>query len=146
MGTGSLRPSELENLKKFKPWIQTYGESIYGTEGGPYISGQWGGSCTKGNTLYLHIFQWTDGTLQLPPLSRKVLSCEELGGEKIDFKQSDSELRLKLEKGKIRSLHSVVKLTLADGPELALIKVEGAAVNQQHGTLVNPMAATAAGK
>jgi len=145
MATGSLRPSELENLRKFKPWIETYGESICGTEGGPYISGQWGGSCTKGNALYLHVFQWQDGTLQLPPLPLKVLSCEELGGEEVGFEQGDSELRLTLKKGKTRSLHSVVKLTLADGPEVALIPVEGAAEKQQHGTLVNPMAATTAG-
>jgi alpha-L-fucosidase len=146
MATGSLRPSELENLEAFKPWIETYGESIYGTEGGPYISGQWGGSCTKENSLYLHVFQWQVGTLKLPPLPRKVLRCEELGGENVGFTQSDSELRIKLEKGKIRSLHSVVKLTLADGPKVALIQVEGAAGNKQHGTLVNPMAATPSAK
>ncbi len=140
MSSGSLRPSELENLKAFKPWIETYGESIYGTEGGPYISGQWGGSCTKGNALYLHVFQWSDGTLQLPPLPRKVLRCEELGGEEVGFAQNDSELLLTLEQGKTRSLHSVVKLTLADGPKVALINVSGAALKKQHDTLVNPMA------
>jgi alpha-L-fucosidase len=140
MSDGALRPSELENLKAFKPWIETYGESIYGTEGGPYISGQWGGSCTKGNVLYLHVFQWQEGTLALPPFPRKVLRCEELGGEKVHFTQNGSELRLELEGGKTRRLHSVVKLTLADGPEAGLIEVETAAPIQQHGTLVNPMA------
>jgi len=139
MSNGSLRPSELENLKKFKPWMETYGESIYGTEGGPYISGQWGGSCTKGNTIYLHVFQWQDGTLQLPPLPRKVLQCEELGGEKVGFTQSGSELLITLENGKTRSLHSVVKLTLADGPDVSLIQVEGAMLKKQYGTLVNQM-------
>jgi alpha-L-fucosidase len=146
MASGNLRPSELENLKTFRPWIATYGESIYGTEGGPYISGQWGGSCTKGNALYLHVFRWKNGMLKLPPLPRKVLGCEELGGESIGFEQDDSGLLIKLEDGKERALHSVVKLTLADGPEMALIKVEGTAPKQQHGTLVNPMAATTPGK
>ena len=141
MASGSLRPSEMENLKAFRPWIETYGESIYGTEGGPYISGQWGGSCTKGNALYLHVFKWTDGMLKLPPLPRKVLACEELGGEEVVFEQNDAGLLLKLEQGKTRSLHSVVKLTLAAGPEVALIKVEGGKGKQQHGSLVNPMAA-----
>jgi len=139
MPSGSLRPEELENLKQFKPWMETYGESIYGTEGGPYISGQWGGSCSKGNTIYLHVFQWQDGTLRLPALSRKVLRCDELGGEKVGFSQDASELLIKLKNGKTRSLHSVIKLTLADGPKVALIKVEAAALKKQHGTLVNPM-------
>jgi alpha-L-fucosidase len=141
MANGSIRPSELENLKQFKPWMETYGESIYGTEGGPYISGQWGGSCMKGNTLlYLHVFQWADGTLVLPPLPRNVLHCEELGGESVGFSQDDGSLTLRINGGKKRSLHSVVKLTLEPGAEIALIQVEGGAPKKQYGTLVDPMA------
>jgi hypothetical protein len=43
------------------------------------------------------------------------------------------------------SLHCVVKLTLAEGPQVALIQVEDAVKKQQSGTLVNPMAAMPAG-
>ncbi|MBI9020025.1 MAG: alpha-L-fucosidase [Verrucomicrobia bacterium] len=142
LGDGTLRPSELENLKKFKPWIETYGESIYGTEGGPYISGQWGGSCTKDNTLYLHIFDWGNGTLSLPVLPRTVLQSEELGGETVVVSQTDDALSLRIEGGKKRALHSVVKLQLAPGPDVALIPVDGRILNKQHKTLVNPMATT----
>ena len=123
MSTGALRPEELENLQKFKPWIETYGESIYGTDGGPYISGQWGGSCMKGNTLYLHVFEWTNNKLVLPAFARKVLHCEEPGGEKVIFSQNKQSLTLELKKGKARSLHSVVKLKLEDGPAIPLIEV-----------------------
>lgn len=140
MASGELRPEELENLKQFKPWIETYGESIYGTEGGPYISGQWGGSCTKDNVIYLHIFQWLENELMLPPLPRTILSCEELGGEPVRFKQNSDGVLLRIDSEKTRAVHSVVKLTLAAGPELDLIKVEGGASKKQHGTLVNPMA------
>ncbi|MDF7827127.1 hypothetical protein P4B35_24100, partial [Pontiellaceae bacterium B12227] len=74
-----------------------------------------------------------------PLLSRKVLRCEELGGEAVTCNQSDSGLLIKLRQDKLRGVHSVVKLTLADGPALELIDVEGVAAKQQHGTLVNPM-------
>ncbi|WP_168442716.1 alpha-L-fucosidase [Pontiella desulfatans] len=140
MADGSLRTSEFENLKEFKPWIETYGESIYGTEGGPFISGQWGGSCMKDDTLYLHIFRWENGTLELPALPRTVLTCEELGGETITFLQSDDSLSLRIKDGKKRSLHSVVKLQLEPGLELALMPVEGRAPRKQHGSLVDPLA------
>jgi alpha-L-fucosidase len=140
MSTGELRPEEMDNLKQFKPWIETYGESIYGTEGGPFISGQWGGSCTKDDVVYLHIFQWSEDELALPALPRKVISCEELGGESVAFEQTRDGLTLSIDGGKERSLHSVVKLTLEEGPEIALIEVEGGAPKNQHGTLVNPMA------
>jgi len=139
MASGSLRPEELENLQQFKPWMETYGESIYGTEGGPYISGQWGGSCMKGDTLYLHVFQWDDGHLELPALPRKVLHCEELGGEMVGHSQTDDALMITISGGKKRSLHSVIKLTLAKGPEMALIQVGGGPQKKQHGTRVNPM-------
>jgi alpha-L-fucosidase len=139
MADGSLRPSELDNLKKFKPWMETYGESIYGAEGGPYISGQWGGSCMKGDALYLHVFQWKDGTLELPALPRDVYECEELGGEPVTFSQTDDSLTVRIKGGKQRSLHSVVKLKLKPGTELALIPVENRGPRKQHGSLVDPM-------
>ncbi|MBL7016529.1 MAG: alpha-L-fucosidase [Kiritimatiellales bacterium] len=140
MADGSLRPSELDNLKQFKPWIETYGESLYGTEGGPYVSGQWGGSCMKGDTLYLHVFQWNEGELNLPAMPRTVLQCEELGGETVTFTQTEEALSLRIKGGKERSLHSVIKLQLEPGVELALIPVEGRALRKQHGTLVDPLA------
>jgi alpha-L-fucosidase len=139
MSTGALRPGELENLQKFKPWIKTFGESVYGTEGGPYISGQWGGSCMKGNTLYLHVFEWTDGKLELPALPRKVLQCEELGGEKVTCSQRAGSMILKLDKGKKRGLHSVIKLKLEEGPAIPLIEVNQKANKKQHGALEDPM-------
>jgi hypothetical protein len=40
---------------------------------------------------------------------------------------------------KERTLHHVIKLTLAPGAEIALIPVEGHVAKKQHGTLVNPM-------
>lgn len=139
MADGSIRPSELENLKQFKPWIETYGESIYGTEGGPYIGGQWGGSCTKDDTIYLHIFQWTDGVLKLPALPRKLLHGEALGGEQIDLVQTEDALILQAKNGKQREIHSVVKLTLEPGKAFSLIPIENLQPHEQHGVLENPM-------
>ena len=125
MADGNLRPSELENLEEFEPWIATYGESIYETEGGPYISGKWGGSCMKGDMRYLHVFQWTNGMLELPALPRKLLRIDELGGETVTAVQKDGVLTLTLEGGKQRETHSVVKLQLESDAEIGLLPVEG---------------------
>ena len=119
--------------------MKTYGESIYGTEGGPYISGQWGGACMKGNKLYLHIFQWDDRKLKLPALPREVLHCKELGGENVTFAQTDVALVLILKGGKERRTHSVVKLILGEGPDIPLLPVEEQASTEQRKTRVNPM-------
>jgi alpha-L-fucosidase len=104
--------------------MDTYGESIYGTQGGPYINGQWGGATIVGDALYLHIFHWQEGALTLPALPRKVLSCVELGGETVTCTQSADRLVLELDGEKATDLHSVVKLTLAPGEPIPVIAVE----------------------
>jgi alpha-L-fucosidase len=150
MPSGEVRAEELANLKALKPWMETYGESIYGTRAGPYVSGQWGGACTKDDVVYLHVFQCADDQLSLPTLPREVLHCEALGGEAVSFTQEADALTITLGKSKGRSLrnvfnskkrtlHRVIKLTLAPGADIALIPVEGHVAKKQHGTLVNPM-------
>ena len=143
MSTGAIRPEELINLKAFGPWMDKYGESIYNCVGGPYVNGEWGGATINGDALYLHLFQWGDGELKLPALPRKVLSCRELGGEKVTCTQDADHLVVKLDGHKQIYLHSVVKLTLEPGDDIALIAVEGDLSDiedcAQHEALEDPM-------
>jgi alpha-L-fucosidase len=118
---GTLRPEELAILEAFGPWMDTFGESIYGTRGGPYENGDWGGATMRGNDLYLHVFGWRNGAIRLPPLPRTILRYGELGGEAVSLQQDDSAVTLRLVDGKSRDTHSVVKLVLADGDEIPLI-------------------------
>ena len=124
MPTGALRPEERGILEAFGPWMDTFGESIYETRGGPYINGQWGGATMRGNDLYLHVFEWNRDTLRLPALPREVLDCRELGGEGVTFRQDEDGLVLTLTGGKTRDTHSVAKLVLDEGDEIPLIPVE----------------------
>ncbi|MHC4505958.1 MAG: alpha-L-fucosidase [Planctomycetota bacterium] len=130
--TGALRPEEQGILDAFGPWMETYGESIHGTRGGPYVNGEWGGAVMRGDDLYLHVFEWKDGALKLPALPREVLDCRELGGEGVTFRQDEKGLVLTLAGGKTRDTHSVVKLALAKGDEMPLIPV-GATVEEAIG-------------
>ncbi len=63
-------------------WMKTYGESIYGTRGGPFRNGGWGGSTYKGKLIYLHVSKWNDNRLTLPPLKGNVVKCSVLGNRK----------------------------------------------------------------
>jgi alpha-L-fucosidase len=143
MANGALRPEELGILRAFGPWMETFGESIYGARGGPYINGEWGGSTMRGNDLYLHVFDWKAGTLRLPSLPREVLECRELGGEGVAFRQDGDVLALTLTDEKSRDTHSVVKLALAEGAEIPLIAVDGSMADvmarDQVGALEDPM-------
>lgn len=142
MSNGRLRSEELANLKALKSWMEVYGESIYGTRAGPYVSGKWGGASRKDAIVYLHVFEWDDGELSLPALPRKVLRCEALGGEPVSYTQDATALTIALlerPEGTEPSTHRVIKLTLEPGAEMGLIPVEGQLAKEQYGGLVNPM-------
>ncbi len=71
---GTFPPECVERLRAIGAWMDAYGESIHGTQAGPFSSTPWG-RCTKkilpdGTTrLYLHIFDWpSSGRLEIPGL------------------------------------------------------------------------------
>jgi len=113
--TGRFQPQEIANLQGMGQWLRKYGESIYGTRGGPYHNGGWGGSCHRDRTLYLHVFQWAGDTFQLPPLQAKVLHAAVLTGGVIELEQTAEGLTVVLPASQQDKTDTVVKLEL-DSP------------------------------
>jgi len=111
---GEILPSHAKRYREIGKWLKKYGESVYGTRGGPYIDGSWGGSTHKGNTVYLHLYGDIHGnTLTLPNLPGKITKSEILTGGKVSASQSDDQLTLKFSpEAKSDSPFPVVKLTL----------------------------------
>ncbi|HWK09941.1 MAG TPA: hypothetical protein VNR64_07815, partial [Vicinamibacterales bacterium] len=67
-----------------------YGESIYGTRGGPIGPHPWGVTTRKGNRVYVHVLDASDTSLLLPPLPSAVRSARLLnGGQAVPFKNGD---------------------------------------------------------
>jgi alpha-L-fucosidase len=63
----------VERLKAIGGWMKVNGESIYGTTASSIGSPAWGRSTTKGDTIYLHVFDWpTDGKLSVEKLAKPV--------------------------------------------------------------------------
>jgi len=61
-------------------WLDTNGESVYGTRPGPIQGLDWCRSTVKGDTLYLHAFDWPDGgTITLPHEFRDIRRAYLLG-------------------------------------------------------------------
>ena len=84
MPDGRIEKRQRDRLLEIGLWLQKYGESIYGTRGGPYKPGEIMASTRNGNKVYLHLFAWTEGKLTLPALAeRKVLSASLLRGERL---------------------------------------------------------------
>jgi alpha-L-fucosidase len=73
MGDGNIDPKDVAILKGIGAWWQIYGESIRGTTRTPLPVQTWGESTRKGDTVYLHVFNWpTNGELVVGGLKSDV--------------------------------------------------------------------------
>ena len=73
MGDGKFAPEDVQILDAIGKWWSVNGASIRGTERTPLAPQIWGESTLKGNSLYLHVFQWpSDGHLLVGGLRGEV--------------------------------------------------------------------------
>ena len=80
MGNGEVAPEDVAILDGIGSWWKIHGESIRGTTRTPLPVQPWGESTRKGNTLYLHVFEWPrDGKLVVAGLKTEVQSSRFLG-------------------------------------------------------------------
>lgn len=69
---GCLPAVALQRLEEMGEWLKQYGETIYGTRGGPVAPHDWGVTTQKGNKVYVHILNFKDNALLLPLTGKKV--------------------------------------------------------------------------
>jgi hypothetical protein len=80
MGDGQIDPKDQAILQGIGKWMAVNGASIYGTERTPLAVEPWGESTRKGNTLYLHAFDWpNDGRITVGGLKSSVSRAYLLG-------------------------------------------------------------------
>ena len=113
MGNGRIQPEFVTRLKEVGAWMARNGESIYGTRGGPIAPHAWGTTTRKGNLVYVHVLDWPDAALLLPPLPSAVRSAKLLnGGRAIDFKSGDSGTVLTIPRDAVDPIDTIVVLEL----------------------------------
>jgi len=72
MPNGKIVPENIEMLKQVGIWTKKYGETIYGTNGGPMKPKPWGAMTQKNNKIFVHILDWKDDLLILPTKTGKI--------------------------------------------------------------------------
>jgi alpha-L-fucosidase len=119
MPNGELPPEALARLHDLGQWTDKYGESIYGTRGGPTPAGPWGVTTQKGNKVYVHVLEDNNGpSLALPKLEKHVRSAALLrDGSSIQFAENDFGLLLKLPARQLDEFDQIIVLDLADAPQ-----------------------------
>jgi len=118
MPDGRINPEQAQRYRDMGAWLRKYGDSIYGTTGGPYKpSDWWGVSTRKGNKVFLHVLHWDGDLLELPNLPRRVLHCTALTGGTPTLEQKDTGLAIRLPQEGHDPIDTIIVLEL-DGPSL----------------------------
>lgn len=95
MPNGEIRPEHIKVLDEMGIWMKQYGETIYGTRGGPFEPRPWGVSTQKEDKIFIHLLDWTDPALVLPGISEKIVSAKVFGtDEKVKFNQDKDKIIL----------------------------------------------------
>jgi len=97
MPDGRIEPRQVDRLAEMGAWLGQFGETIYGTRGGPYMPSAWGASTCKNSRVYLHVLDWNqvkDGRIELPPLPRAIIRHELLTGGAVKLENTPEALIL----------------------------------------------------
>ncbi|TCD00327.1 alpha-L-fucosidase [Pedobacter psychroterrae] len=85
---GQIEERQVKRLKEMGDWLKIYGESIYGTKGGPFVPNETYAATRKAKKLFIHVFERKSATLSLPVLPGiKVNKAYFLKGAKITYTQ-----------------------------------------------------------
>jgi alpha-L-fucosidase len=115
---GVVPAPSVERLRESGRWVRANGEAIYGTTASRFRLLPWGRSTTKGNNLYLHVFDWPqDGSLVVPgvktPLERASLL---VSGGQLSAAQDAAGLTLKVGDRAPDEVATVIKLEFGVTP------------------------------
>jgi alpha-L-fucosidase len=96
-------------------WLQQYGESVYGTRGGPVAPRPWGVTTRSGNRVYVHILDWPDTQLFIP-LKQAVRSARSLrDGRAVAVRKRPDGIELTLPSPAADEWDRMIRLDLLDG-------------------------------
>ncbi|NOT07574.1 MAG: alpha-L-fucosidase [Gemmatimonadales bacterium] len=113
MPNGKIQPEFVANLHEIGAWMARHGEAIYGTRGGPIPPRPWGVTTQKGDRVYVHLLDWRDRTLALPPFPRAVKSARLMdGGAPVVVRQTLEGVTLLLPNRPLSAIDEIVVLEL----------------------------------
>ncbi len=110
--TGEIEARQVDRLKEMGAWLASYGETIYGTRGGPYEPTRRYAATRRGNVIYLHLLKWKGDTFELPPLGAEIAESSLLTGGRVDVQNRSDKLVVKVAPPDQSPIDTIVKLVL----------------------------------
>ncbi|MBM4094104.1 MAG: hypothetical protein FJ276_32560 [Planctomycetes bacterium] len=128
MPDGRIEPRQADRFREIGRWLRRYGESIYGTRGGPFVApgggrqlhaltagtlpggSWWGGSTHKSDTVYLHVLRWPSDRIRLPDIGAKLTNHSVLTGGEANVVQTDAGIEVTVPEPQRDAMDTIVKL------------------------------------
>ena len=128
MPDGRIEPRQVDRIKEMGQWLDKYGETIYGTRGGPYKPTDWGVSTRNGNKIFVHLLNWFGDSpaLSLPLNGVRIKDVSLLTGGEINYEIKRKDLLLSIPESAINEIDAIIQ-----------IEIEGDAMDMPV-TAVNP--------
>jgi len=127
--TGEIEPRQVERLKEMGAWLAKYGESVYGTRGGPFKPAKHVVSTRKGRTIYLHILAWPEEMLTLPSLPAAIVKGSSLTGGEATVRQTEAGIEIAVPKSDRQEIDTIVALEL-DKPAADIAPIAVGSIGQ----------------
>ena len=113
MPNGKIQQEFIDTLKIVGKWTQTYGESIYGTRGGPIKPQTWGVTTHKGDKIYIHILDWQETSFLLPKIKSSILNIKDFDSRKtVEYQKSDFGTFIKLPQRNKNSIDQILEVEI----------------------------------
>jgi len=113
MPNGKIQPEHIERLTQMGEWLTLNGETIYGTRGGPLTARHWGVTTQKGNTVFIHVLNWTDESLVIPSWGKKIKSAKLfVDNTPVKFLENEYGITFKIPKSKMDDVDTIIELEM----------------------------------
>lgn len=112
-GAGNIEERQVKRLAQLGEWLNEYGEAVYGTRGGPFPPGRWGGTVYREHDIYVHITDWIEDAITLPTIDNKLLTYSSLTSENVTVTQTDEAIVIEVPLPNRHQFDTIVKLEFA---------------------------------
>lgn len=112
MPDGRIEPRQADRLREMGAWLQRFGQSIYRTRGGPWKPTRTLASTRRGNSVFVHVFQWDGDRVVLPALAARVQRATALTGGQLELESGPEQLVLRLPQAQQDPIDTIIRLDL----------------------------------
>ena len=146
---GIIPQTSIDRLSEMGQWLNTYGESIYGSSASIIGTPSWGRSTTKGGKIYLHVFNWpTNGTLVADNIGSDITKCYLLNSPQnsLSFSKNGTSLSINVPTQTPNQYNSVVVVEFDNITQNIPSKIEAENFYSMHNIMLDNCSDTGGGR